>query len=215
MRKALSYVNWQITLAVALVAWPFFVFAQALSVPESATLPATGADWLALVIKGVVVPLLLLGGQWLWGAIERRRGGDALGRVMGLLDVVGQPIWDRQVAKVQLALADGVITEQERKALLAGIEAELPGLIAKDTLAAAMKALGVPDVGGLASWVLSKLLARWKGAHDPSDPSTPNAVQAVYPIRLPPEEPQAPEAGFAAPDVDATQAAVPNAYAGG
>lgn len=169
-------------LVLLLIAAPLLALAQITTdIPSSVDLPTTAGGWVAFLIKVVVLPMLVLGSKALWGWIEARKGNDALGRLMAALDVIGQPLWDRQMARVQEALADGVITAEERAALLRELTGELPRLVHKDTLALAMKALGVPDLGGLASWVLSKLLARWSGAHDITDPSVPTALAGIYP----------------------------------
>lgn len=165
------------------VSFPFAVLAQSSGGVIAA--PTTSAGWISLVIQTLAVPLIGLVSQALWGFIERRKGHDAIGKILELIDAVGQPIWDRMADQTRLVLADGIVTPEERESLRRSIEAEMQLVIQPATLKLAMKALGLPNLGGLASWLLAKLLARWKGAHDTQDKSVPNAVTGVYPATVP------------------------------
>lgn len=165
---------------MVLVAFPFTVLAQ--SPDSSFALPTSTAGVISLIVQTLVIPLIGLAGQALWGWIEKRKGRDALGRILELIDAVGQPVWDRMTVQVKLALADGVVSKEERETLLKALQEELQRLVSPTVLKLAMKALGVPDILGLTSWLLGRLLARWTAAHDDNDDSVPSSLTGVYPV---------------------------------
>lgn len=125
------------------------------------------ANLLPTVIA-VVTALLGVVGTKVAGSINSKNKAEAAAlKVAQLaLSLVGS-IWTKLSAELQIRLADGVLSKEDRAVIVKMVEDEIKAVDISDTVGAAAAALGLP-LSSIIGQIAEYLINRWTSAHDKS-----------------------------------------------
>lgn len=141
---------------------------------------------LSSILAGLASLVTILIG-WAVSSLRKKADADtvkskaetALLKIAAIAASMAQRAWTTLSPKVQLALADGKMSVEERAEIEAAVQVLLKDFTSDDDLKALAEALGLPLPGVIAK-ITSLIISSFAFAHDPTNPTQ---SRLAFPVR--------------------------------